>query len=529
VVEQPSRLLELLYDEAVPTLRLCETSTLLTSNVPYVTLSYCWGPRQFVKLRSDNYTEFKKSIPIEILPQTFRDAIHFTHQLGQRFIWIDALCIVQDDPADWRRESELMGRIYSGGVVNISASASKDVEGGLFHPRQVLRIIPCVTRPKWRGFDNDMLVWFNIESYWRKVYSSPISKRAWCLQERLLATRTIHFTENQLYWECNTIITSEADPVPLPKGSGGLGDDLRRTVLLPHLQTSRRYTDPEWAPTKIEMLNTAWSRLVGAYTQAKLTVETDKLVAISGLARKADELHEGAGKKYLAGLWEANLPVELLWRVIDPVSASPRRLTSFAAPSWSWASVDGAIELPMTNRYRNTAVRASILGATTTPFHDPFGAVSSGSLRIRGPVWEVKIVIQKPPKPISPDDFNLEPDSSADVEINSFLMAGCQVCWDDRSSSAIAHYLANPLYVLAITEDINPNSIPIVRHIIMGILLMPTYARKGQYLRVGWVSLASHLKPDNHKALLRALRSAALSADRYEEEDGHDQYTIEIQ
>jgi hypothetical protein len=421
-----------------------------------------------------------------------------------------------------------MGRIYSGGLVNITASASRDVEGGLFRLRQVLRITPCVTRPKWRGFDNDMLLWFNVESYWRKVYSSPVSKRAWCLQERLLASRTIHFTENQLYWECNTVLSSEADPVPLPKGSGGSGDDLRRAVLLPHLQTSRRYTDPKWTPTKTEMQNTAWSRLVGAYTQAKLTVETDKLVAISGLARKVNELHEGAGKKYLAGLWEANLPIELLWRVIDPVSASPTRLACFAAPSWSWASVDGAIDLPMTNRYRNTTIRASIVGATTTPFHDPFGPVSSGHLRIRGPLWEVKIRV-KPPKPISPDDYNLEPDLSADVEINSFLMADCQVCWDDRSPSARAHYLANPLYLLAIAEDVESDRTPTVPHIITGIFLMPTYARKGQYLRVGWVSSARYLKPDRHKILLHTLRSATLPADRYEEFDGHDQYTIEIQ
>jgi hypothetical protein len=176
----------------------------------------------------------------------------------------------------------------------------------------------------------------------------------------------------------------------------------------------------------------------------------------------------------------------------------------------------------MANRYRNTAIRASILGATTTPFQDPFGAVSSGSLRIRGPVWEAKITL-KPPTPISPGDFNLEADSSADVEINTFLMAGCQVCWDDRSPSAIANYLANPLCVLGITEDVNPNSTPTVRHIIMGILLMPTYARKGQYLRVGWICLASHLKSDHHRGLLHALRSATLSADRYEEYDGYNQ------
>jgi hypothetical protein len=347
------------------------------------------------------------------------------------------------------------------------------------------------------------------------------------LQERLLASRTIHFTKNQLYWECSTVTTSEADPIPLPKGSGGSGDDLRRTVLLPHLQTSRRYTDPKWTPTKTEMQNTAWSRLVGAYTQAKLTVATDKLVAISGLARKVDELHAHAGGKYLAGLWDANLPVELLWRVIDPVSASPTRLRCFVAPSWSWASVDGAIDMPMTNRYRETAIRASIVEATTMPLDDEFGAVNGGYVHIRGPLWEVNVIMDSPKSTYNPEDYNLEPDSSATVEINSFLIEGCQVCFDDRSPSARAHYLAGPLYLLTITEDINLQSTPVV-HIIMGILLMSSSAKKGEYSRVGWVSLTSHLKPDRHKDLLRALHTAKLPADRYTEFDGCDQYTISI-
>lgn len=180
-------------------------------------------------------------------------------------------------------------------------------------------------------------------------------------------------------------------------------------------------------------------------------------------------------------------------------------LTCFAAPSWSWSTVDRAIDLPMTNLYRSTAIRTSIVEAATTPIDDPFGAVSGGHIRICGPLWEVN-VRETAPKLASPEDYNLEPDSSGEIEINSFLMT---ICWNDRSSAARARYLANPLYVLAITESVNPNNTPIVSHVIMGILLMPTYARKGRYLRVGWVSLAPHLKPDHHKILLNSLRSTS--------------------
>src|SRR5438046_2772233 len=92
-----------------------------------------------------------------------------------------------------------------------------------------------------------------------------------------------------------------------------------------------------------------------------------------------------------------------------------------------------------------------------------------------------------------PFHLNFSGDSSADVEINSFQIRDCQICWDDRSSSARARYLANPLYVLAITEYLGPKYTSIVPHTITGILLMPISAQRGRYLRVGWVSLSLYL------------------------------------
>ena len=221
--------------------------------------------------------------------------------------------------------------------MNITVSTSRDVEGGLFRPGQAFRITPCVTRPKWRGFDNDMLVWFNSKATGGR---SPVSKRAWCLLERLLASRMIHFPEDQLF---------------------GIA-------------------------TKTEMMNAAWSKLVGAYTQAKLTLKKDKLVAISGLARKADKLHNtlrvcGRQTFLLGSFGESSIPHQ----------HRLQGLTCFAAPLWSWSSVGGVIDLPMTNLYRSTAIRTSIVEAATTPIDDPFGAVSGGHIRIHGPLWEVNV------------------------------------------------------------------------------------------------------------------------------------------
>ncbi len=151
----------------------------------------------------------------------------------------------------------------------------------------------------------------------------------------------------------------------------------------------------------------------------------------------------------------------------------------------------------MGNRDRGTVLRASIVQAATIAIGDLFGTVSRGNIRVRGPLWEAKMK-QTGLRVAAPEDYHLEPDSSAAIEINSFLLSSCQFCWHDRSVSGKANCLAGSLYVLAITENIRPKSTPVVPHMITGPLSMPTFAKKGQYLRVAWISIAQYLKSDYH-------------------------------
>lgn len=101
---------------------------------PYVTLSHCWGDASLVtQLVQDNKAAFLAELPS--LPPTLEDAIVATKRLGARYIWIDSLCIVQDDKGDWARESALMASVYRNALCNIAATAAEDSRGGLFHQR----------------------------------------------------------------------------------------------------------------------------------------------------------------------------------------------------------------------------------------------------------------------------------------------------------------------------------------------------------------------------------------------------------
>jgi hypothetical protein len=105
----------------------------------YMTLSHRWGQKALVKLTRDNIREFMGGIPLSTLPKTFRDAIKVASSLGVRWLWIDALCIIQEDKGlkDWLEESASMERVYTNSYCNISATSAIDSSEGLFHTRDM--------------------------------------------------------------------------------------------------------------------------------------------------------------------------------------------------------------------------------------------------------------------------------------------------------------------------------------------------------------------------------------------------------
>jgi hypothetical protein len=184
-----------------------EDFTFRSSEPAYATLSHCWGDasnsRHVSITTTTNLVSRKRNIDISGLPKTFRDAIQITREIGLRYLWIDSLCIIQDDPLDVDRECAVMSSIYNRCYCMIAASDSSNGDGGCFklHPSSKTRTtsIQCrsidgsnsATVTVYRGYDD-----------WTTSLDGPLQKRGWALQERHLSPRVLHFTNTRILFEC---------------------------------------------------------------------------------------------------------------------------------------------------------------------------------------------------------------------------------------------------------------------------------------------------------------------------------------
>jgi Heterokaryon incompatibility protein (HET) len=196
----PTRLVHIEPRQEASHIRIC-SSAHLNSSVRYATLSHVWGTSRHLILTSENKGELQQGICVTRLPATFRHAVEVTESLSLQYLWIDSLCILQDSPADWERECKIMGDIYSNAFINIAASTATDSNGGLFGSRDPLDITPCVVRIRFaeRAGEDELYVFWAEDQVKTPIADAPLNKRAWVLQERLLAPRTVHFTRPKIF------------------------------------------------------------------------------------------------------------------------------------------------------------------------------------------------------------------------------------------------------------------------------------------------------------------------------------------
>lgn len=230
-----------------------------TQYAPYATLSHCWGQGAFNTLRRSNMELFEIEVPDDALSQTILDAICVAHKSGVHYIWVDTLCITQDDDRDWMRESSMMSSVYGGSSLNIAATAAENGADGLFFPRA----------RHWRSSARVNSLSYDVVpySYIRLLQDMPLMQRGWVLQERCLPARTLHFTATEVFWECHHHSASETFPQGLP---------------IAHLFKSNHYYKKPLHPS-------LWTWVVRTYSGCKLTFPRDRMVAISGLAERIKE------------------------------------------------------------------------------------------------------------------------------------------------------------------------------------------------------------------------------------------------
>ena len=181
----------------------------------YITLSHRWGNFQYTKLLTKTLAQLQSVIAVSHLPPAFRDAIKVAALLDIEYIWIDGLCVKQDDRSDWEVESLMMGKIYENAFLNVSATLAVDGNEPLWRNQQrspfglsemTLRIDG--TQDVFYLLDGD--IWID------EITSAPLNKRGWVFQERFLAKRVLHFSTRQLGWECQKMTALEMLPKGLP-------------------------------------------------------------------------------------------------------------------------------------------------------------------------------------------------------------------------------------------------------------------------------------------------------------------------
>ncbi|KAK7740015.1 hypothetical protein SLS62_011158 [Diatrype stigma] len=343
-------------------------------------------------MQTANYVQFTKSLDMCTLPRTFRDAITTTRKLSIPYIWIDALCIIQDSEEDKMRDIAQMKDIYSSSVVTIVAASSDSVSGGFLHDRnhsETVYTIPARIRP---GQFGTMSV-NELDAATYDERSEPLAKRAWTMQEQLLAQRTLTFATHTMIWSCKAGTRNFGDSLYFPHDldAGYNDNDEKYSLNLNSLLITKQEADSH----KDKALS-CWLRLVTAYSLRRASLECDKLNAVAGIA-SSPPFVSSLGPGYFAGLWEYNLARQLTWytsrwhRTLSEGEVfTPHRPTTYRAPSWSWASLeDGVIlsDFTFDDEEETEEVVCEIIECATSkkyPDKNPFGEVIVAHLRLRG-------------------------------------------------------------------------------------------------------------------------------------------------
>ncbi|KAF1809927.1 HET-domain-containing protein, partial [Eremomyces bilateralis CBS 781.70] len=298
---------------------------------PYFTLSHCWGTSQRTCLMSNAFRAFADFTSFSGLPKTYQHAFLVTFSLGYRFIWIDSLCIVQDDEEDWKAQASMMSSVYKGACCNIAATWAPNGDWGCFIPT---RASPLITLDLGLGQAIAYKVSLAASNqYYDDLVEAPLNQRAWVVQERYLARKQLSFTRSGAYWECHELVASEQFPTGVPKESR----DFR-----PYSHAGPPTGKPTVNLDDPITLQAAWVALVDFYSGCQLTKLSDKTVALAGLA---EEVRRAMEDEYLAGLWKKDLVKQLCWATDFDVRRRAKRLRipTFVAPTWSWMSVDGPV------------------------------------------------------------------------------------------------------------------------------------------------------------------------------------------
>ncbi|GKU07105.1 unnamed protein product [Fusarium langsethiae] len=386
--ERAARLVEITKTGSAVNLRLVDGTSECT---PYVALSYRWGGLEAVWQTTTRNLESRVSgFPADELPRTLSDTVMLTRDLGVEWIWIDSLCIVQDDRDDWAKEAVKMATIYQNAIVTIAADSSQDAKAGLHNSKStsMFNIEDSIKICNKLSTGEESSVYLfpdqktrvdesitNLRDTGDLLSHCSLRDRGWTLQERILSPRIIHYASDQLYWECYRGIQESEDKLLW------MGHNLTISKIAHRVRSAK---DTEAKKQELRKLLYYWYvHLVGGdYSHRSLTYGEDKLVAIGGVAKALDDI-ESMG--YMVGHWgddDDDLVKSLCWRRGGP----GQKATKYRAPSWSWASQDSVVDYgsySLVGRDYDKIVAEFVAWQASAPDGTFFGRCTNAYLQIK--------------------------------------------------------------------------------------------------------------------------------------------------
>lgn len=340
----PLRLLDVGKDK----LRLVVSGNQPSSELRYATLSHCWGDKLPIFTSQATRHAFEESVLEDTLPQTFRDAVQIARSLDIPYLWIDALCIVQDDIDEWQHEAAKMQHIYSGSSLTIAASESKDSTEGCFMnksslPSPSLNCLlqshseeqgihlssnaastyrspegACVVSLDTPGRGSKIMVRVQSGTPWSAQRSKHLSSRGWVLQEQLLSNRVAHCMRSDVHWQCRHAYKTQA------------GQIIDNDTLL------KDGDNFAYSPSKRR--ERTWCNWMEEYSTRNFSFTDDRIPALTGIV---DHYANMTGDSHLLGLWKETFARDLLWIRVGDVKGDPCP----NIPSWTWLSCYAPIKI----------------------------------------------------------------------------------------------------------------------------------------------------------------------------------------